>query len=143
MKNKIAFMLAIVSFFSCDDGWGPGGPTQARLHGQWQLDSSKTNGKLDSKPYEILDIHIKDKQHIENTFQGDSLVNVQYWSINAGPIIDDSHSTILVNYRSGLKRFYKLRFHVGNPGNLEATDYVDEVGSAMDTVKYYYTEIWR
>ena len=91
----------------------------------------------------MLDIYWDKGYHMDQTYRNDSLVNTQYWTINPRPVVQDADNSILITYRNGLKRFYKLRFHVGSPSNLEATDYVDEVGSAMDTVKYYYTEIWR
>ncbi len=90
----------------------------------------------------MLKIAWDGKYTVEKTFQNDSLVNTQYWGINPRPASDDNNGTVLISYRYGLKRFYRVRLHVGKPSNLEATAYVNQVGGEADSVKYYYTEIW-
>ncbi|CAG5068226.1 hypothetical protein DYBT9623_00955 [Dyadobacter sp. CECT 9623] len=91
----------------------------------------------------MLEIDNREQQDIDYTFQDDSLVNTQNWSADTQPVIDEALNTILVTYRSDLKRFYKLHVRVGLPHKLEATDYVKEIGSAADSVKFYYTEVWQ
>jgi hypothetical protein len=128
-----------------DDGWTPGGPLTMFLLGTWELEKVVTPTKtLTGNQIGFSErLVIKySEDHIENTFRNDTLIGTEVWRINPSPIAKTKDMTVLVTYRYGLKRFYKLHETVSQPTILEASAYLPELGGEADTVKYFYKEVW-
>jgi hypothetical protein len=120
-----------------DDGWAPGGPTVQNLHGSWELVKIETpTGQRPASQLsykELLNISGENGYTVDKT---------QYWFGN--PTAKNADMSFLVNYRyDNLKRFYKVKMEPGHPFELQATEYLVEIGGAADSVKYYYQEVWR
>jgi hypothetical protein len=152
MKSLIKSCVAIGSIFlmagMCKprEGWRAGEPITTELMSTWKLEKVVTptqtisDNKLDYS--EVLKIGYDGAYHVENTTRNDTLVNTQYWGFHPGPQAKTKDLTILVTYRYGLKRFYKLHETVSQPTILEASAYLPDLGGEADTVKYFYKEVW-
>jgi hypothetical protein len=117
------------------------------LMAEWRLDSVVTQSRRASGKQieysEMLTIKGENGYEIERTVRDDSLVNSQYWVARVPPVIDEKRMTFYVDYRSGLKRFYKVYAITRAPDILEATGYVKTFGSKEDSIRYFYREIER
>ena len=71
----------------------------------------------------------------DSTLRDGVLVNTQTWR-NFGE--DCSNMTASVTYMTGLERKYWLS---NQDHALEATGYVDRIGSSADTVRYFYVDL--
>ena len=152
MKTLTKFCVVIASAFlsagSCsrDDGWGPGGPISGDLLGTWKLEkvvTSKRTVRDEQIGYsEILKIAYEGGYHVEQTYRNDSLTTTEYWGFDPRPVAKEKDNTVLVSYRYGLKRFYKMHKIVSQPTILEATAYLPEIGGAADSVKFFYKAVW-
>ncbi|MCF0052791.1 hypothetical protein LXM25_22160 [Dyadobacter sp. LJ53] len=152
MKNSAKFCVVFVSIFfsagACEprEGWTGGGPITMFLLGTWKLERVVTPKRtaLDTQIgySEVLKIAYKAGYHIEESYRDDTLSNTQFWQINPSPIAKTKDMTLLISYRYGLKRFYKMHRTVSQPTILEASAYLPELGGANDTVKFFYKQVW-
>ena len=145
-----SYLLLVASALtSCEpqEGFIHGRPASGVLMSDWRLDSIVTpTGKMRGKDIgysELLRIKSENRQQYEKTFHNDSLVNTQYWTANPPPVIDTKKVTFYITYRYKLKRFYKIRLVTSAPDIMEATGYVNNFGSKQDSVRYFYTQIWK
>ena len=153
MKKSAKLFLAmlaplLLSISSCKprEGWFGGVPIESDLVGTWKLERIVTpNRTVWDKQIgytEILKSYNKNGDDVEETYRNDTLAGIQYWSRRDWPIAKTKDWTVLVSYRHGLKRFYKMHRTVSQPTVLEASAYLPEIGTKADTVKYFYREVW-
>lgn len=128
------------------EGWRAGEPITTELLETWKLEKVVTPNKTVFDKQlgysEVLKISYDSGYHFEETFRNDTLTEKQYWGFHPGPEAKTKDLTILITYRYGLKRLYKLHETVSQPTILEASAYLPELGGEADTVKYFYKEVW-
>ncbi|MCE7063718.1 hypothetical protein [Dyadobacter sp. CY326] len=152
MKSIAKTFLVVVSLLllagRCEEseGWKYGIPITSQLTGTWMLEKVVTPRRTVWDKQigysEVLEINYKDGYHVEETFKNDTIVDTQYWGFHPGPVAKTKGMTVLVTYRYGLKRFYKMHQTVSQPTILEASAYLPELGGAADTVKFFYKQVW-
>ncbi|KQS28083.1 hypothetical protein [Dyadobacter sp. Leaf189] len=146
--TSVGFTLILCLICACDrdDGWDAGVPFESRLFVNWKLEKVVMPTRVLSGTQigftEIMNITNKDGYNIEEIFRNDTLFTTYFWRRDPPPIAKTKQQTVLITYRYGLKRFYKLYSTVGQPSTLEATDYLPELGGDADTVKFYYKQVW-
>lgn len=148
MKNIIGlFAIMIPLTISCkkeNPGFDPGGPVTGYLMGSWQLEKvvspSGTKTGTQIKYSEIVEIGNDNVEDFEKTFRNGSLV-VTYTRLRTPPPISNAKDlTMTIFYFGGKKRYYKVRQDPSKT-TLEASDYLTEIGSPQDTVRYFYSRI--
>ncbi|WP_244822809.1 hypothetical protein [Dyadobacter pollutisoli] len=127
----------------CDppEGWDAGGPIEMYLHGMWKLIKvvTPTDTLIGSQIgyNEILNNTYKDGIGYDSTFRNDTVFAVHIRLKNPLPVSKTKDMTILMYYRGGLQRFHKI-IRTNYITTLETSDYLKEVGTDADSVKYIY-----
>ncbi|MCF2487896.1 hypothetical protein [Dyadobacter sp. CY347] len=148
MKHFERFVVIIVVFLftgGCDrkDDLFAAGPLSAHLVGTWILDKIVTPTRTltgAQMGYSEKMVHRNEADgDVERIIRDDTLYARHICARNPAPISSKKHKTVLMSYRGGLNRFYKITKQSGKQDTLEASDYLPEIGGAADTVKYFYT----
>lgn len=140
-------LFCYLSLTSCNKpspGFDAGGPITRYLMGKWILEKvvspsgTKTGDQIGYT--EIL--LCRGEENVgdaDKVFRNDTLVVNKIWSRDPWPVADAKKMTVIVTYTDGMKRFYKIYQELGKNPVLEASGYLPEIGTAQDSVKYYYT----
>ena len=140
----IVFALAIESCKPRED-FIYGAPGEGMLNGTWILERIVTPSKtvvVGKSGSETLKFESVNGFKTDNIYHEDSLAESHTWTKTPWPVVKGSDKTIIVSYRDGSKRFHRIIVVVGEPTILEATQYVKELGSVADSIKYYYSQNW-
>lgn len=150
MKYLEKFVVIVFVFlFNCgcdrtDDLFAVG-PLSAHLVGTWILDRivtpTRTLTGAQMGLSEKMVHQNEDGDDVERIIRNDTLYAKHICARNPAPISSDKHKTVLMSYRGGLKRFYKITKQSGKPDRLEASDYLPAIGTAADTVKFFYKQV--
>jgi len=124
-----------------------GKPLSTYLGGKWILEKIVTPTRTLTGE-QIGFAEIREVQHeldgtVDRIFRNDTLYAQYFWATNPGTITNDKKKTVLMSYRGGLKRFFKLSKQDGKPMAMEASDYLPEIGTARDSVKFFYSQVLR
>jgi len=149
MKKLILLFLPL--FFivlSCekDNGFTYAGPIDTCLLGKWKLTKivSPKSIKIGNEIgyLETLEIGNGNIDDFEKIYKDDQLTDTYIRARSRGTDMSVKNMTVLDRYRGNKERFYKI-FNWNNPEKifLEASAYLEQVGSTQDTVKYYYSEV--
>lgn len=124
-------------------GFDAGGPIAQHLKGNWKLDKtvspSGTKTGIQIGYSEILESSNEGDGDFDKVYRNDTLVNTYFWSRDPWPVADADKMTVLVTYRGGLKRFFRIFRELGKDDVLVTSAYLSEIGSVQDSVKYYYS----
>ena len=119
-----------------------GGPITRYLGGKWKLDKivtlsqTKTGSQIGYT--QIINVDNDKVNDFEQVYRDSLLISTHIWSRNPWPEASASAMTVLVTYDDGLKRFFRI--HQGlSTITLETSDYLPQIGSAQDTVKFFYS----
>ncbi|SKB44874.1 hypothetical protein [Dyadobacter psychrophilus] len=146
--EKFVVIVFVVAFTgSCDrkDDLFAVGPLAIHLGGTWILEKIVTptrtlTGAQIGYREKRVDQHEGDDD-VERIYRNDTLFAKYIWARNPAPISNKKNKTVLMSYRGGLKRFFKITKQSGKPSILEASDYLPEIGTARDSVKFFYTQV--
>ncbi|SEI70030.1 hypothetical protein SAMN04487995_1774 [Dyadobacter koreensis] len=139
----ILFWLLLGSCNKPSPGFDTGGPITQYLLGSWKLDKvvspSKTKIGNQIGYTNTFESSNEGNGNFDRVYRNDTLIDTYFWSRDPWPIADATKMTVLVTYRGGLKRFFKIYRELGKDDVLETSAYLSEIGSAQDSVKYYYS----
>jgi hypothetical protein len=144
-KIILIFGLFLPISWSCEDnGFIAGGPVSGQLSGKWKLTKivSPKRVKIDSQIgyTETIEIGNDNVNDFEKIYKDDKLLKTYYWDRSRHSDESAKNITVLMRYSGNKERFYKiLNWNVAGKQSLEASDYLDQVGSVQDTVTYYYS----
>ncbi len=144
-KIILIFGIIFLITWSCeeDNGFTSGGPISGYLMGKWKLTKivSPKNMKADTQIgySEVIEIGNDRIYDFENVFKDSILVQTYTRDRGRNADMSTKNMTILMRYSGNKERFYKINF-LSIP-TLEASAYLEKVGSTQDTVKYYYSLI--
>jgi hypothetical protein len=134
--------LLLISCNKPTPGFDNNGPISQYLMGNWQLEKvvlpSKTRAGTQIGYTEVLVTGNDGDGNFDKVFRNDTLIDTHFWSKDPWPVADAAKMTVLVTYRGGLKRSFKIYRELGKDDALEASSYLPQTGSALDSVKYYY-----
>jgi hypothetical protein len=135
----------IVSSCKHGDDLFAGPPLSTHLTGTWILAQivTPTHKLLGAQIgyAEVIESHHEVDEEVERVYRNDTLFAKHIWARNPGPISNDKDKTVLMSYRGGLKRFFKISKKSGQADMVEASDYLPEIGTASDTVKFVYVKV--
>jgi hypothetical protein len=149
--NAVSLLLVLTLCLSCkrtDDGFDAGGPISRYLLGRWQLEKVITPSGTKTGPQigyaEIYEHGNDNVDNYDKVFRDGSLVATYTWLRPPATVSKAQDMTVIVSYwgSAGAKRYFKIRRDPVKT-TLEATAYVTELGSAQDSVRYFYTYIGR
>ena len=124
-------------------GFDASGPITQYLMGSWKLDMVVSPSETKIRNQIGYDITFESSNegdgNFDKVYRNDTLINTYFWSRDPWPVADAAKMTVLVTYRGGLKRFFKIYQDPGKDEVLETSGYLSEIGSAEDSVKYYYS----
>lgn len=134
-------------FLGCErqKGFDAAGPISSHLVGKWKLEKvvSSTQTKVGEQIgySETLECGNNQENDYDRIFRDNILDTTYVWSRIPGTDSDAKKMTVLVNYRGGIKRFYKIYRELGKATTLEASAYLPELEGSADTLKYYYVQM--
>jgi hypothetical protein len=149
MKTNTVWLLLLALCLGCkktDDGFDASGPITQYLIGRWQLEkvvtptSTKTGAQIGYT--EVLEHGNDNVENYDKVFHNESLVASYTWLRSPTAVAKARDMTVLVYYWGGSQRYFKIRRDPVKT-TLEATAYVEAVGSVQDSVRYFYTYIGR
>lgn len=116
------------------------GPITRYVHGNWKLVKIVTASQVKSDTqigYTETILSGNDQvQDYDRVFRDGKLIASYTWSRTA-PIVNESDMTVIISYNEGVKRFFKIRQEPGQT-MLETSDYLPELGTARDSIRYFY-----
>ncbi|MCF2487897.1 hypothetical protein [Dyadobacter sp. CY347] len=150
MRSTIKFlMISILTILTANgckrgDDLFAGGPLSTHLNGTWNLEKILTptrtlTGSQIGYNEKLVQVHEGDDD-VDKVYRNDTLYAKHIWARTPGVITNDKKKTVLMSYRAGLKRFFKIAKQSGKPSTLTASDYLKEVGTAGDTVTFFYSQ---
>ena len=141
--SVIFFVFILTGGCERKDDLFAGGPLSTHLGGTWILDKIVTPTRtLTGAQIGFAETMVSKNEadgDVERIIRNDTPYAKHIWARNPAPISSDKHKIVLMSYRGGLKRFYKITKQSGMPDKLEASDYLPEIGSNADTVTFFYT----
>ena len=123
------------------DGWDLSGPMQPYLNGKWKLEQvitpmdTLTGSQIGYK--EVLSYTHKYEIGYDSVFRNDKLFAVHIRRKKMEPVLNNDEMNVLIYYEGGLQRFQKVVLS-DYVAKLETSDYLKEVGSGADSVRYIY-----
>jgi hypothetical protein len=144
-KIILIFGLFLPISWSCEDnGFTSGGPISGELSGKWKLTKivSSKSIKIDNQIgyTEIIEIGNDNVNDFEKIYKDDKLFKTYYRDRARTADMSAKNMTVLMRYSGNKERFYKiLNWNVAGKVSLEASDYLEQVGSVQDTITYYYS----
>ena len=148
MKKQIAIILLFLSTMSCekDNGFTAAGPVGMYLVGKWELkkiENTKTlkvNNQLNYS--EILEVGNDNIEDFHKVFLDGKLTNKYIVDRSRSSEASAKNMTILEKFRDNKVRFFKIINKNDASGTiLEASGYLEEIGTIADTLKYYYSPV--
>ena len=144
MKKKIAIILLFLATMSCekDNGFTAEGPISIYLIGKWELKkientkTSKADSQISYK--EVLENGNENGEDYSKIYKNGTLVQTRIRARSRGTEMSAKNMTVLDRYRDNTERFYRIINGNSQNISLEASGYVEQVGSTADTLKYYY-----
>ena len=145
MKKQIAIILLFLATISCeetDNGFTSAGPVSMYLIGKWELkkiENIKTSKIINQFGYvEILENGNDNIDDYNKIYRDGILINKYIRARSRGTEMSAKNMTVLDRYRDNKERFYRIINGNSQNISLEASGYVEQVGSTADTLKYYY-----
>ena len=145
MKKQIAIILLFLATISCeetDNGFTSAGPVSMYLIGKWELkkiENIKTSKIINQFGYvEILENGNDNIDDYNKIYRDGILINKYIRARSRGTEMSAKNMTVLDRYRDNTERFYRIINGNSQNISLEASGYVEQVGSTADTLKYYY-----
>lgn len=145
MKTSLKIILVCLGFLSAcqksNSSVDASGPIALRVHGSWKLEKiitpsqTKTGAQIGYE--ETIQSGNDQVQDYDRVFRDGKLLTTYIWSREA-PIVNASDMTVTITYNEGVKRFFKIR-EDATRRTLEASGYLPELGTAQDSIKYFYT----
>ena len=148
MKKQIAIILLFLATMSCekDNGFTAAGPVGMYLVGKWELkkiENTKTlkvNNQLNYS--EILEVGNDNIEDFHKVFLDGKLTNKYIVDRSRSSEASAKNMTILEKFRDNKVRFFKIINKNDASGTiLEASGYLEEIGTIADTLKYYYSPV--
>jgi hypothetical protein len=147
MKNYILLIFLLWIIAGCekseiDNGMTSIGPVDVYLVGKWKLEkieNTKASKITTQFGYtEILEVGNNNIDDFNKIYRNGILVNSYFRERSRGVQMSSKNMTVLDKFRDDKVRFYRIVN--ANTGNIsiEASAYLKEVGTASDTLKYYY-----
>lgn len=148
MKRVVTLILLVTMLLGCfqdlREGFDAGGPITRHTIGRWKLVKvvapSGTRSGTQIGFDEVLECGNDQEQDYDRVYRNDSLIATYNWLRSPAPIADAQKMTMIISYRSGVKRFFKI-WEEPDKTRLEASAYLTQIGSAQDTVRYHYERI--
>jgi hypothetical protein len=142
-KSLIIFLSLLLTAAQCNhpEGWYLSGPMQPYLNGKWKLEQvitptdTLTGSQIGYK--EVLSYTHKYEMGYDSIFRNDKLFAVHIRRKKMDPVLNNDDMNVLIYYEGGLQRFNKIIL-TDYVTTLETSDYLKEVGSEADSVKYIY-----
>ncbi|CAG5068227.1 hypothetical protein DYBT9623_00956 [Dyadobacter sp. CECT 9623] len=78
----------------------------------------------------------------DQIYRDDTLFATNFRAGNIKPTQSAKLKTVLMHYRDGRKRFFKVTIVLREPTILQASQYLHELGGQADSIKYYYSQNW-
>ena len=144
MKKQITIILLFLATISCekDNGFTAAGPVGMYLVGKWELkkiENTKTLKIINQFGYvEILENGNDNIDDYNKIYRDGILINKYIRARSRGTEMSAKNMTVLDRYRDNKERFYRIINGNSQNISLEASGYVEQVGSTADTLKYYY-----
>ena len=144
MKKQITIILLFLATISCekDNGFTAAGPVGMYLVGKWELkkiENTKTSKIINQFGYvEILENGNDNIDDYNKIYRDGILINKYIRARSRGTEMSAKNMTVLDRYRDNKERFYRIINGNSQNISLEASGYVEQVGSTADTLKYYY-----
>jgi hypothetical protein len=145
-KQIIIIIILILSIVGCeksDSGFTDAGePVSVYLVGKWELkkiENTKTSKIMTQLAYmEILENGNENGEDFNKVYKNGVLIDTYIRARSRGTEESVKNMTVLDRFRNDKVRFYRIVN--ANTGNIsiEASAYLQEVGIAADTLKYYY-----
>ena len=147
MKKLIAIILLFLLIISCektDNGFTDAGePVSVYLIAKWELQkventkNPKVNIQLDYK--ERLENGNENGEDYSKIYKNGILVQTHIRARSRGIEMSAKNMTVLDKYRDNTMRFYRIINGNSQNVSIEASGYVEQVGSPADTLKYHYS----
>lgn len=147
MKKLIVIILLFLLTISCeknDNGFTDGGePVSVYLIAKWELQrienikNPKINIRLDYK--EILENGNENGEDFSKVYKNGILMQTHIRARSRGIEMSAKDMTVLDKYRDNTVRFYRIINGNSQNVSIEASGYVEQIGSTADTLKYYYS----
>jgi hypothetical protein len=145
LKLFVGIGLLLLGCKKENEGFDAGGPITRYLTGRWQLEKvvSPSGTKTGSQiGYEEIFQHGNDNvENYDKVFRNGSLASTYTWLRSPSPVSNAQDMTMIISYWEGSKKqYFKIR-QDATKSALEASGYIDQIGSSQDTVRYHYVRI--
>ena len=147
MKKQIAIILLLLVTIGCektDNGFTAAGPISTYLIGKWELkkiENTKTS-KINTQ-FGYAEIMENGNNNIDDysKIYRDGLLTDTYVRVRSDIEMSAKNMTVLDRFWGQKERFYRILNGNSQNISLEASGYVNKVGSSADTLKYYYVPV--
>ena len=143
----VSSCVLLVGCFKRDDDVLPdNSPVSSLLAGTWILEKVVTPTKVLTGSQigysEKLTISSVNGYMADQIYRDDTLFATNFRAGYIKPVQSAKNRTVLMHYRDGRKRFFRITIVLRERTILEASQYLHELGGKADSIKYYYSQNW-